>query len=88
MTGNEGGTLVVFSRKDDIFASVGVAVLLIGTATGSAIAMFVLSAITLALMVVLYSEELRHKEYKHGILLALFVGAITSILISIILTIR
>ena len=40
------------SRKDDLFTSLSVVILLIGTATGSAKAMIVISAIALALMVV------------------------------------
>lgn len=40
------------SRKDDIFGSIGAAVLLIGTATGSAKAMVILSGTVLVLMLV------------------------------------
>ena len=54
------------SRKNDLFATLAVAILLIGTATGSGIAMFVLSATTLALMVVFNRKELKRKEYRSG----------------------
>jgi 4-hydroxybenzoate polyprenyltransferase len=63
-----------FSRKDELFASLAVVVLLIGTATGSGIAMFVISAIALALMVVLTPRA----QLRRGLLIAL-VGAVIGI---------
>ena len=57
------------SRKDDLFATLAVVILLIGTATGSAKAMIVMSSIALALMVVFNRKQLRIKKFRNGVLL-------------------
>ena len=60
--------MAAFSRKDDLFASLAVVMLLIGTATGSAIAMILISVIAMALMVVFNHKELKRREYRNGVL--------------------
>jgi len=74
------------SHKDDLFASLGVVILLIGTATGSAVAMILISVIAMALMVVFNRKELRRKEYRNGVLLVVLVAAVTAFVIGIFLT--
>lgn len=49
--------MTAISRKDGIFCALAVAVLLIGTATGSAIAMFAMSIIALSLATLFYRKQ-------------------------------
>ena len=83
---SKGDNMAASSRKDDLFATLAVVILLIGTATGSGIAMFVMSVITLALMVVFYRKEIRREEYRSGVLLLVLVAAVTAFVIGIVLT--
>ncbi len=46
------------SRKDQIWSLLGIAILLIGSATGNAIAMVVMSLAGLALMTAVYRKQL------------------------------
>ena len=71
------------SRKDDLFGAIAVCVLLIGTATGSALAMLVMSVVALVAMT-LYGR----KRLMSGALLVALVAAVTAALVSIIATIR
>jgi len=70
-------------RRDDLSAAVAVAILLLGTATGSANAILVMSTIMLALMVVLYRERL-----GGGALLTALVAALTAAAIGLVLAWR
>ena len=70
-------------RKDDIFGSLGAAVLLIGTATGSAKAMLILSGTVLVLMLVF-----GRKRVTRGALLAAIVAAVVALAIGLVLTLR
>jgi hypothetical protein len=75
--------MVACSRKDKLSACLFLGIILIGTATGSAMAMIFISATMLALMVVFHRKEFRGKEYRNGVLLTIFVSAIISISIVI-----
>jgi hypothetical protein len=75
--------MAAFSSKDEMFSALAVAILLIGTATGSAIAIFVMSTITLSLMAVFY-----RKQPSGGHLLAAGVAAITAIAVGLIMSVR
>ena len=72
-----------FSCENGLFVALAAAILLIGTATGSANAMFVISAIGLALMVVFCRTRLRS-----GRLWVVIVGAVTAIIAGVVLTLR
>jgi hypothetical protein len=67
-------------RHDDLFAALSVVVLLIGTATNSAMALMVMSAILLSMMVVFYRSRLRG-----GALMVASVAALTAIVIAFVL---
>jgi len=73
------------SRKDDIFASLGAAVLLIGTATGSSKALLILSGASLVLMLVF---GLNRKRVTRGALLPAIVAAIVAFVVGLVLTLR
>jgi hypothetical protein len=49
--------MATFSRKDGIFSALALAILLIGMATGSAVALFVMSIIGLSVAAVLYRKQ-------------------------------
>ena len=51
--------MVSLSRKDGVISAIAVAILVIGTATGSAIAMFVASVIALCMIPIFYREQFR-----------------------------
>jgi hypothetical protein len=68
------------TRKDDLFAAMAVILLLIGTATGSANAMLIMSTVLLLLMVVLYRKQL-----GSGVLLTATVAALTAFAIGLVL---
>ena len=76
-----------FSCKNAVFAALAAAILLIGTATGSATAMFAISAIALALMMVFCRTRLTNG----GPWVAL-VGAVAAVVIgmaiAMVLTLR
>jgi hypothetical protein len=71
------------SRKDDVFGSLGALVLLIGTATGSAKAIMILSGIVLVLMVLIGRTRI-----GRGALLAALVAAVTAFVIGAVLAFR
>lgn len=71
------------SHKNGILGALGTAVLLIGTATGSAKAMFFISGIVLVLMLLL-----GRAQAKRGALLVAVVAAVVSAGIGIVLTMR
>jgi len=71
------------SRIDDIFGSLGAAVLVIGTATGSAKAMLVLSGTVLALMLIF-----GRKRVTRGALLVAIVAAGVAFAVGLVLTLR
>jgi hypothetical protein len=75
--------MAVFSRKDEMFSALVVALLLISTASGSAIALLVMSTIMLALMTVFYRKEL-----SGGPLLTAVVAAITAFAIGLVISMR
>ena len=70
-----------FSGKDQLFAVVATAALLIGVATGSAIGMAVVCTIALAVMVVTGRVRL-----SSGVILIVLAAAITAFLIGFVLT--
>lgn len=70
------------SRRDDLFGAIAVCALLIGTATGNALAMVVISVAALVVMMVH-----GRKRLTSGALLAALVAAVTAAVLSIILTI-
>ena len=65
-----------FSRKDAIFAVLLLAILLIGTATDSAIALLVMSVIGLAVMAVFYQNLLSGPRLVAAVVAAIMAGAI------------
>ncbi|MHC4538148.1 MAG: hypothetical protein ACYTEK_12015 [Planctomycetota bacterium] len=67
-------------RRDDLFGVIGVSVLLIGTATGNAYAMLILSVATLVLMAVF-----GRKRLSPGVLLVALVAAFTAAVIAIVI---
>jgi hypothetical protein len=71
------------SRRDDVLGALGTAVLLIGTATGSAMALFLLSGIVLILLL-LFGRA----RAKRGPLLVGVVAAAVAAGIGIVLTMR
>ncbi len=71
------------SRRDDLFGTISVLVLLIGTATGNAIILFAMSLAALLLMVMFGRTRL-----GRGALLAALVAAVTAAVIAIVLSIR
>ena len=71
------------SRKDDVFGSLSALVLLIGTATGSAKAIMILSGIVLVLMVLIGRTRI-----GRGALLAALVAAVTAFVIGAVLAFR
>lgn len=71
------------SRKDDVIGALGIAVLLIGTATGNAKAMFLLSGIVLVLLLLFGGAKARR-----GALLVAVVAAAVSAGIGIVLAMR
>jgi hypothetical protein len=70
------------SRRDDLFGAVAVCTLVIGTATGNALAMLVISAAALVAMAVFGRERL-----TSGALLAALVAAVTAAVLSVVSTI-
>jgi large-conductance mechanosensitive channel len=71
-----------FSRKDAFFSALAVAILVIGTATGSAIAMFVMSLIALLLAAVFHRKRLSGRlllPMASAALIATGVGLIMSL---------
>ena len=72
-----------FSCENGLFVALAAAILLIGTATGSANAMFVISAIALALMALFCRTR-----FRRGRLWVALVGAVTAIVIGMVLTLR
>ena len=73
----------IYLPKDDLFAAIAVVILLIGTATGSANAILVMSTILLAVMVVFYRKQL-----GSGALLTALVAALTAVVVGLILAWR
>lgn len=71
------------SRKNDILGALGTAVLLIGTATGSAKVMFILSGIVLVLML-LFGRA----QAKRGALLVAIVAAVVVAALGVVLAMR
>jgi len=71
------------SRKDDVFGSLSALVLLIGTATGSAKAIMILSGIVLVLMVLIGRTRI-----GRGALLAALVAAVTAFVIGAVLALE
>ena len=76
------------SRRNDLIGAIAVAVLIIGTATGSGLAMLVMSLIALILIGVLFPKQLFHKELRSGAIVAMLVAAVTAALIGTIMLIR
>lgn len=72
-----------FSRKNSIVLAIAVAVITIGTATGSALTMLIMSAIALFLMSILY----RH-QFSARLLAPAVTAAITAIVIGAIMATR
>lgn len=72
---------VTDSRKDSIVAAVGVLVLLIGTATGNAYVMLVMSVVALAVMVILYRRGLT-RNMVHAIIVAAATAMVLAIAVS------
>ena len=72
-----------FSCENGLFVALAAAILLIGTATGSANAMFVISAIALTLM-----APFCRTRFRRGRLWVALVGAVTAIVIGMVLTLR
>jgi hypothetical protein len=70
------------SRRDDLFGAIAVCVLLIGTATGNALAMALISAAALVVMAVF-----GRKRLMSGALLVALVAALTAVVVAIILTV-
>lgn len=64
------------SRRDDVIGAIGVIILLIGTATGNAFAMLVMSVTALILLTVIYRRQI-----GSGALLVAFVAAVTAAVI-------
>ena len=64
-------------KRDELFAALSVVGLLIGTATGSAIAIMAMSLTLLAIMAVFYRPQMRT-----GPLLVALVAAVTAVLIA------
>ena len=71
------------SRKDDLLGAMFVIVLLIGTATGNALALLGMSVAALILMGVF-----GRKRLVHGALLVALVAALTAAVIAVVLTTR
>lgn len=71
------------SRKGEMLSALAVVILLIGTATGSAIALLAMSMIGLSLMTVFY-----RKQFSRGLVLAAAMAAITAIGISLIMSMK
>ena len=70
------------SRRDDLFGAIAVCVLLIGAATGNALAMVGMSVVALVLMTVF-----GRKRLMSGALLVALVAAFMAAVIGIVLTI-
>lgn len=71
------------SRRDDVLGAIGVIILLIGTATGSASAMLIMSVAALTLLAVFYRRQI-----GSGSLLVAFVAAVTAAVIGFIVASR
>lgn len=71
------------SRKDALFSVLAVTILLIGMATGSAMALLVMSLVGLALMAVCYRKQL-----SGGLLLPAAAAAIAAIGVGLVMSMR
>ena len=71
-----------YSRKAGIATAVGIVVLLLGTATGSAYAMLAMAVVALVMITALYREELGHHAAL-AMALALAAGIATAIAVAI-----
>jgi hypothetical protein len=68
------------SRKDGIVTAIGVLVLLLGTATGNAIAMLVMSIVGLAVITIFYRQS-----FGRIALLVMLVGACTAAAVAVLI---
>ena len=64
------------NRRDDLIAVAAAILLLIATATGSALVMFCISAIGLSGMVFLHRKKADRKKLKQGLMIAVLAACI------------
>jgi hypothetical protein len=72
-------SMTLSDKRDELYAAIVVAALLIGTATGSAMIMLVLSAIALSVGVVFFRPRM-----KNGAMRVMIVAAATAIIVAVV----